>query len=229
VKRLLAQAEATDAEEDARYGADQRGDELPAELARRETRLQKIQQAKRALEERVREQTKNQGKAEEKEHRLLMSDGSVKHLRVVGHRSGQGESDHVEFVGAVTDVSEQKRAEEALRQSENYLAEAQRLSQTGSWAWNASTREIRYWSEECYRLLGFDPRGPLPRFETFFQRIYPDDQIAFSEQFQKAIREKPDFAVDYRLNHPRTGIRDIHVVGHAVLAHPATLLNTWEP
>jgi hypothetical protein len=104
VKRLLAQAEATDAEEDARYGADQRGDELPAELARRETRLQKIQQAKRALEERVREQTKNQGKAEEKEHRLLMSDGSVKHLRVVGHRSAQGEADHVEFVGAVTDV-----------------------------------------------------------------------------------------------------------------------------
>lgn len=64
VKRLLAQAEATDAEEDAQYGADRRGDELPAELARRETRLERIREAKRALEERAREQAKSKGKAE---------------------------------------------------------------------------------------------------------------------------------------------------------------------
>jgi transposase len=66
VKRLLAEAEATDAEEDARYGRERRGDELPAELARRETRLQKIQEAKRALEERAREQAKSKGQPEEK-------------------------------------------------------------------------------------------------------------------------------------------------------------------
>lgn len=66
VQRLLAEAEAADAEEDARYGRDRRGDELPAELARRETRLQKIQEAKRALEERAREQAKSKGQAEEK-------------------------------------------------------------------------------------------------------------------------------------------------------------------
>jgi transposase len=65
VKRLLAQAEATDAEEDARYGPDRRGDELPPELARRETRLKKIREAKRALEERACEQAKSQGKPEE--------------------------------------------------------------------------------------------------------------------------------------------------------------------
>lgn len=64
VKRLLAQAEATDAEEDAQYGPDRRGDELPAELARRETRLERIREAKRALEERAREQAKSKGKPE---------------------------------------------------------------------------------------------------------------------------------------------------------------------
>jgi transposase len=64
VKRLLAQAEATDAEEDARYGPDRRGDELPPELARRETRLERIREAKRALEERAREQAKSQGEPE---------------------------------------------------------------------------------------------------------------------------------------------------------------------
>jgi hypothetical protein len=65
VKRLLEQAEKVDAEEDARYGRDRRGDELPAELARRETRLEKIREAKRALEERAREQAKSKGKSEE--------------------------------------------------------------------------------------------------------------------------------------------------------------------
>jgi transposase len=66
VQRLLDEAEAADAEEDVRYGRDRRGDERPAELARRETRLQKIQEAKRALEERAREQAKSKGQAEEK-------------------------------------------------------------------------------------------------------------------------------------------------------------------
>ena len=66
VKRLLEQAEAADAEEDARYGRDRRGDELPAELARRETRWKRIQEAKRALEERAREEAKSKGKPEEK-------------------------------------------------------------------------------------------------------------------------------------------------------------------
>ena len=66
VRRLLAQAEATDAEEDARYGADRRGDELPAELARRETRLQRIREAKQALEERAREQARKKGEPAEK-------------------------------------------------------------------------------------------------------------------------------------------------------------------
>jgi len=120
--------------------------------------------------------------------------------------------------------SQRRVAEQALRESEAYLAEAQRLSQTGSWAWSAATSEIRYWSEECYRILGFDPREPLPRYAAFQQRIYPEDQKTFSEQFQNAIREKADFALDYRLNHPRSGIRDIRAVGHAVLGPSGDLV-----
>ncbi len=66
VKRLLRQAEAVDAEEDARYGRDRRGDELPAELGRRETRLERIREAKRVLEERAREQVQSKGQPAEK-------------------------------------------------------------------------------------------------------------------------------------------------------------------
>jgi PAS domain S-box-containing protein len=66
-------------------------------------------------------------------------------------------------------------------------------------------------------VLGFDPYGPLPRFETFFQRLHPDDQAPVREQYEKAIRDKADFEFEYRLVHPDKGVRDIHVVGHAVL------------
>src|SRR6266542_2520473 len=115
------------------------------------------------------------------------------------------------------DITEPKRAEQRLRQSEAYLAEAQRLSQTGSWAWDPATGENTYGSEECLRVLGFDPAGPIPRFEEFFQRIHPDDQAASRERWERAIRDKADFEFGYRIVHPDKGVRDIHVVGHAVL------------
>ena len=119
--------------------------------------------------------------------------------------------------GTIQDITDRKRAEQRLRESEAYLAEAQRLSQTGSWAWNPATGDIRYWSEMCFYLLGFDPAGPLPRFEEFVHRIHPDNQTVVRERFDKAIRDKADFEMDYRVVHPEKGIRDIHVVGHAVL------------
>ena len=149
-------------------------------------------------------------------YRWLLPDESVKHVHALAHAS-QDASGNREFVGAATDVTSIKRADEELRTSEAYLAEAQRLSQTGSWAWNPVTGDIRYWSEECYRVLGFDPRGPLPRFEAFFQRLHPDDQAPVREQYEKAIRDKADFEFEYRIVHPDKGVRDIHVVGHAVL------------
>ena len=121
-------------------------------------------------------------------------------------------------VDSIAQGIERKRAEEALRRSEGYLADAQRLTHTGSWAWNPGTGEIGYWSEECFRVLGFDPVGHPPRFETFFQRIHPDDQAITMERFERAIREKADFELDYRIVHPEREIRDIHAIGHPALS-----------
>ncbi|HXD31501.1 MAG TPA: PAS domain-containing protein [Pyrinomonadaceae bacterium] len=150
-------------------------------------------------------------------YRLLLSDGRVKHVHALAHAT-QDAFGNREFVGAVTDITDQRLAEESLRESESYLAEAQKLSHTGSWAWNPNpNQDIRYWSEECYRVLGFDPAGPVPRFEEFFQKIHPDDQDASREGFEKAIRDKGEFELDYRIVHPDKGMRDIHVVGSAVL------------
>jgi PAS domain S-box-containing protein len=156
------------------------------------------------------------------EHRLLMPNGSTKYLLVVSRPSIDDRRDS-EFVGAVTDITDQKRAEESLRKSEAYLADAQKLSQTGSWAWSPEAG-IKYWSEECYRVQGFDPRDGLPRFEELFQRIHPDDQPKLTELMQGLVRDKIEFETDYRLVHPGGAIRDIHSTAYPVLSPTGDLI-----
>jgi PAS domain S-box-containing protein len=119
-----------------------------------------------------------------------------------------------------------------LQRREAYLAEAQKLSHTGSFGWDVSSDwagasgmgEIRYWSEECYRVLGFDPRKELPRIETLLERIYPDDQARTMEQLERARREKTEFEFDFRIVHPGGEIRDIHTVGHPVFSPSGDLV-----
>ena len=185
--------------------------------------LQRVHPEDAALVQQTLESAAHDGKDFDHEYRLLMPDGSIKYVHAVA-RALIDESGSIEFAGAVTDVTERKRAEGALRLSENYLAEAQRLSHTGSWAGAPGPGELRYWSEECYRLLGFDPRNELPRIETFFQRIHPDDQSRTMKQFENASREKTGFEFDYRIVHPGGEVREIHTVGHPVFSPSGDLV-----
>jgi PAS domain S-box-containing protein len=156
------------------------------------------------------------------EFRIVLSDGTVKHIQAIGHQVFSASGELIEVVGTHVDVTERKRSEETLRRSEAYLAEAQRFSHTGSWA--ATVGELRYLSEECHRVLGFDPHGDQPRYEAFFQRIHPDDQAKFREAVETAERNKADFELDYRFHHPRGELRDIHVIGHPVLSTSGDLI-----
>jgi PAS domain S-box-containing protein len=178
--------------------------------------LQRIHPQDRALAQQVIDRASETGTGFEHEYRLLLPDGRVKHVHAIAHAL-QDASGNREFVGAMTDITERKTAEDKLRRSESYLAEAQRLSQTGSWAWSPDT-DVRYWSEECYRVLGFDPRDGSPGMEELIQRIHPDDQLAFRESVKRAKHNKLDEGVNYRIVHPGGAVRDIHSIGHPVFS-----------
>jgi PAS domain S-box-containing protein len=157
------------------------------------------------------------------EHRLHMPDGRVKHINAIA-RILEPSAGNLEYVGAVMDVTAAKQAEMKLRESEAYLAEAQRLSHTGSWAWNPATGENRYWSEECFRLLGFDPAGGMPPRESFVQRIHPEDRPIVAEKLERATSERGEYEVDYRIIYPGGEVRNIHAVGHPVLGPSGDLV-----
>jgi len=194
VQKLLQQAENVDAEEDARYGRDRTGDEWPAELARRETRLQKIQQAKRALEERAREQAQREGqsveqaKPEEKaqynftdpESRIMKgADGFVQAYNaqiavepdfqlIVGQRVTQVVNDKQQMVPTVEAIRQQagQKPEEVLLSS-GYCSEPnlKYLEKNRIEGFVATDRELHGDPKQpC-------PRGPLPRGASRVDRM----------------------------------------------------------
>jgi PAS domain S-box-containing protein len=149
------------------------------------------------------------------EHRLLMPDGSVKYLHVLAHAS-ETPSGNLEYVGAVTDVTAAKRTEGALRRSEAYLAEAQKLTHTGSWACDIATREMRHSSEEHSRLYGFDPERRIPSFDEFVQRIHPEDRPRVVELAERAGYAGRDFEAYFRVVLPDGTTKYVYGVGHPV-------------
>jgi PAS domain S-box-containing protein len=156
--------------------------------------------------------------------RILLPGGELKHVHNLGHPVFNNSGELVEFIGTTMDVTERKQAEETLRRSENYLAEAQRLSHTGSWARSLATDEITYWSEECYRVLGFEPHDGLPHFEKFLQHVHPDDQAKVKEISERAARGEAEYEVDYRIVHPGGQLRDIHAIGHPAFSPSGDLV-----
>ena len=160
----------------------------------------------RAAVQKTVDQASRDGKDFDHEYRLLMPDGSVKYVHAVA-RAATDASANIEFVGAVTDVTAAKEAERKLRRSEAYLAEAQHLSHTSSWAWDVRRREFVYRSTGVYYIFGFDPeKGAVP-LQAFRDRIHPEDRARNVEAASRAIREKVDFEVDFRIVLPDGSIK----------------------
>jgi formate hydrogenlyase transcriptional activator len=157
------------------------------------------------------------------EHRLLMPDGRVKHLHVIARASAPSLG-NLEFVGAVTDVTAAKQAEEALRQSEGHLAEAQKLAHVGSWIWRVAEREALHLSEEWYRIYGFDPERGIPTWEERLERMHPEDRAKWQDVFNRAIDEKSDYEGEFRLLLPNGTVKYLHTVAHPVFNAAGNLI-----
>jgi PAS domain S-box-containing protein len=151
------------------------------------------------------------------EFRTVKSDGTIKHIHAIGHPVLNLNGELVQVVGTMVDVTERRRAEEALRRSEAYLAEAQTLTHTGSWAWQLPGRDNVHLSEEWYRVFGFNPEAGMPPWEARFQRVHPEDRIKWQGAIERAIQEKTDYDIKFRILLPDGTLKWVHTVGHPVL------------
>jgi PAS domain S-box-containing protein len=133
-----------------------------------------------------------------------------------------------EIIDQVTQLAgvaiQQKLAEENLQRSAAYLAEAEKLTHTGSWAWDPRTEKVLYCSEEMFRIFGLNPRESLPTRETFRQRIHPEDRDWVKKEFERSLRERVDTFAEYRVLLNDGTVRHINASGHPVLDEDGELI-----
>jgi PAS domain S-box-containing protein len=148
------------------------------------------------------------------EFRLLLPDGTVKYVESIGHHVFSAGGELLEILGTHIDVTERKRVAEALRRNEHFLAEAQRLSHTGSFGWKPDDGEI-VWSEETYRIIEHD-RTLKPTVDSVVQRVHPDDRARTQQVIDLAVQTGTDFEHEYRLLMADGRVKHVHAIAHAV-------------
>ena len=116
------------------------------------------------------------------------------------------------FAGTIMDITEEEKLTQELKRNQAYLAEAQRLSQTGSFGWVISTGEI-FWSQETYRIFEYDP-ATKPTVELVLQRTHPEDKDLVRRVIDRSAREGNDFDLEHRLLMPDQHIKYLHIIAH---------------
>ena len=151
------------------------------------------------------------------EFRRRRSDGEYRWFlfRANPHRDGRGQINR--WYITQTDIEDLKRAEDALRRSEAYLTEAQRLSHTGSFVYDPATKTTRYWSDEIFRIFQVNPDRGIPPYEETRQLVHPADLARTSETILNGFRDKADFEVDHRILLDDGSVKHLHELWHPVL------------
>ncbi len=152
----------------------------------------------------------------EAEFRIVLANGTTKHIQVIRHPVLNDSGEVVKLVGTAMDITERRRAEEELRRTAAYLADAQQLTHTGAWASDRTTAPL-YWSEEVFRIFGFDPQQGLPTWDQALQRVHREDRDRFWQSFQRTIHEKVNSEAEFRVVMPDGAVKQVHAVAHPVL------------
>jgi PAS domain S-box-containing protein len=148
--------------------------------------------------------------------RIVRPDGELRYIRCVGIAVVEGEV-LKGCLGTAIDITEQELLTQELERQQEYLAEAQKLTHTGSWAWRVSDRSAVHLSGELYRIYGVTP-GDGTNWEKRVERVHPDDRNKWRETIERAIRERSDYDVEFRIIWPNGIIKWIHSVGHPVFS-----------
>src|SRR6184192_1812819 len=115
-----------------------------------------------------------------------------------------------------SEIIERKSAEAKLRSSEGFLAEGQRISHTGSWSWNVSSGKVA-WSEEHFRIFGFDHEKTEPSFQLFLETVHPEDRSFIERSLDEAVRAKSGFDIEFRIGLADGSIKHVQGVGRPVV------------
>src|ERR1700678_4155002 len=155
--------------------------------------------------------------------RIVRPNGEVRYIRCVGVPVVENQS-LKKYVGSAIDVTEHELLTQELRRREAYLAEAQRLSHTGSFGYSPATRRTLYWSEELFRIFGLNPQRGIPDFDLTRQLVHPEDIDRVSESCLAGFLEKAEFSQDYRLVLHDGTLKHLHVIWHPVLDEAGDLV-----
>jgi PAS domain S-box-containing protein len=152
------------------------------------------------------------------EHRVVRPDGEVRTVQGLGTVKRDAAGRAFEMFGTVQDVTDRKRAEEALRQSQFYLSEGERLAHIGSWAFNDSGH---YWSDELHKIYGLDPKNGAPTVEQYLALIHPQDRPAIAESIKRMLEEHRGFDQVERIIRPDGKLRYLRAVAVPVIEQGA--------
>ena len=147
------------------------------------------------------------------EFRAVWPDGSLHWLSTIGRMFFDDAGEPLRIVGFTSDITRRKLIEEELRRSEEFLAQAQQLSRTGSFSWRVFNDEIT-WSDELYRIYELEP-GVAITLDVIRSRVHPEDLTLYEKMVEQARNGADDFEWQYRLLMPDHSIKYMHAVAHA--------------